>query len=92
MDGPRWPPEVPVAVVGPSSVEALAERGIAPPTYRVIAPAGAAPVGADAGDEPSNGVSTETEMSAGAPRFDSEALWSKLDTTPGAFADRKSVV
>jgi uroporphyrinogen III methyltransferase/synthase len=32
---------VPVAVVGPSSVVALAERGIAPPAYRVIAPAGA---------------------------------------------------
>ncbi|WP_244785919.1 fused uroporphyrinogen-III synthase HemD/membrane protein HemX [Cupriavidus pauculus] len=92
MDGPRWPPEVPVAVVGPSSVAALAERGIAPPTYRVIAPAGAAPVGADAGDEPSNGVSTETEMSAGAPRFDSEALWSQLDTTPGAFAGRRVLI
>lgn len=69
----QWPADVPVAVVGPSSVTALAERGIAPPTHRVIAPAGAQGEGDGAGDS---------------PRFDSEALWSELDTTPGAFAGR----
>lgn len=35
-----WPPSVPVAVVGPGSVAALARHGIAAPGYRVIAPAG----------------------------------------------------
>lgn len=37
----HWPAAVPVAVVGPSSVTALAERGVAPPAHTVIAPAGA---------------------------------------------------
>ncbi len=72
----QWPAEVPVAVVGPSSVTALAERGIAPPTHRVIAPAGAQGEG-DSGDS---------------PRFDSEALWSELDTTPGAFTGRSVLI
>ena len=73
----QWPAEVPVAVVGPSSVTALAERGIAPPTHRVIAPAGAQGEGDGAGDS---------------PRFDSEALWSELDTTPGAFTGRSVLI
>lgn len=73
----QWPAEVPVAVVGPSSVTALAERGIAPPTHRVIAPAGAQGDGDGAGDS---------------PRFDSEALWSELDTTPGAFTGRSVLI
>ncbi|PLQ01519.1 fused uroporphyrinogen-III synthase HemD/membrane protein HemX [Cupriavidus pauculus] len=73
----QWPSGVPVAVVGPSSVTALAERGIAPPTHRVIAPAGA---------------QGEADASADAPRFDSEALWTELDTTPGAFAGRSVLI
>ncbi|WP_066731842.1 fused uroporphyrinogen-III synthase HemD/membrane protein HemX [Cupriavidus sp. D384] len=73
----QWPPDVPVAVVGPSSVAALAERGVAPPTHRVIAPAGA---------------QGETDTTADAPRFDSEALWTELDTTPGAFAGRSVLI
>ncbi|RZT41322.1 fused uroporphyrinogen-III synthase HemD/membrane protein HemX [Cupriavidus agavae] len=73
----QWPAGVPVAVVGPSSVTALAERGVAPPTHRVIAPAGAQPDAASA-DE--------------APRFDSEALWSELDTSPGAFAGQRVLI
>ena len=74
--GARWPESVPVAVVGPSSVVALAERGIAPPAYRVIAPAGA----------------QGNDTTGDAARFDSEALWSELDTSPGAFADRKVLI
>jgi len=61
----QWPAGVPVAVVGPSSVAALAERGIAAPDYRVIAPAGASAQGDGAASEEA--------------RFDSEALWEKLD-------------
>lgn len=62
---PVWPESVPVAVVGPASVAALAERGIAAPRHRVISPAGADGTAADI-DPP-------------ATRFDSEALWAQLD-------------
>ncbi len=36
-----WPAAVPIGVVGPGSVAALAHRGIAAPAHRLIAPAGA---------------------------------------------------
>jgi uroporphyrinogen III methyltransferase/synthase len=38
-EGYRWPQEVPVAVVGPASAQALAAHGVAPPAHRVIQPA-----------------------------------------------------
>ncbi|SOY49130.1 BIFUNCTIONAL: UROPORPHYRIN-III C-METHYLTRANSFERASE AND UROPORPHYRINOGEN-III SYNTHASE TRANSMEMBRANE PROTEIN [Cupriavidus taiwanensis] len=66
----RWPAQVAVAVVGPASVAALAERGIAAPAYRVIAPAGANANGPGHDD---------TVPDAEALRFDSEALWAQLD-------------
>ncbi|CAJ0796531.1 hypothetical protein LMG19083_02880 [Ralstonia psammae] len=37
-EGFRWPQEVPVAVVGPASAQALATHGVAPPAHRVIKP------------------------------------------------------
>ncbi|WP_413766049.1 fused uroporphyrinogen-III synthase HemD/membrane protein HemX [Ralstonia mannitolilytica] len=37
-EGYRWPQEVPVAVVGPASAQALAAHGVAPPAHRVIQP------------------------------------------------------
>ncbi|HKT97263.1 MAG TPA: fused uroporphyrinogen-III synthase HemD/membrane protein HemX [Paraburkholderia sp.] len=37
-----WPHALPVAVVGPASVAALARHGVAAPAHRVIGPAGAA--------------------------------------------------
>ncbi|WP_322014417.1 fused uroporphyrinogen-III synthase HemD/membrane protein HemX [Paraburkholderia sp. J12] len=37
-----WPHALPVAVVGPASVAALARHGVASPAHRVISPAGAA--------------------------------------------------
>ncbi|MBU6523171.1 fused uroporphyrinogen-III synthase HemD/membrane protein HemX [Ralstonia pickettii] len=37
-EGFRWPQEVPVAVVGPASAQALATHGVAPPAYSVIKP------------------------------------------------------
>ncbi|WP_422649207.1 fused uroporphyrinogen-III synthase HemD/membrane protein HemX [Cupriavidus sp. H18C1] len=60
-----WPESVPVAVVGPASVAALAERGIAAPRHRVISPAGA------------NGSAPDIDPAE--TRFDSEALWAQLD-------------
>lgn len=61
----HWPESVPVAVVGPASVAALAERGIAAPRHRVISPAGA------------NGSAADIDPAE--TRFDSEALWAQLD-------------
>lgn len=37
-EGFRWPQDVPVAVVGSASAQALAAHGVEPPTYRVILP------------------------------------------------------
>lgn len=37
-EGFRWPQDVPVAVVGPASAQALATHGVAPPAHRVIKP------------------------------------------------------
>ncbi len=37
-EGFHWPQEVPVAVVGPASAQALAQHGVAPPAHRVIKP------------------------------------------------------
>ncbi|EON17264.1 bifunctional uroporphyrinogen-III synthetase/uroporphyrin-III C-methyltransferase [Cupriavidus sp. GA3-3] len=77
----QWPAQVPVAVVGPASVAALAERGIAPPACRVIAPAGAAANGQGPDD-----AAPEAE----ALRFDSEALWARLD--PAALAGKPVLI
>ncbi|SOZ98511.1 BIFUNCTIONAL: UROPORPHYRIN-III C-METHYLTRANSFERASE AND UROPORPHYRINOGEN-III SYNTHASE TRANSMEMBRANE PROTEIN [Cupriavidus taiwanensis] len=77
----RWPAQVAVAVVGPASVAALAERGIAAPAYRVIAPAGANANGAGHDD---------TVPDAEALRFDSEALWAQFD--PAALAGKPVLI
>ncbi|SOY49492.1 fused uroporphyrinogen-III synthase HemD/membrane protein HemX [Cupriavidus taiwanensis] len=77
----RWPAQAAVAVVGPASVAALAERGIAAPAYRVIAPAGANANGAGHDD---------TVPDAEALRFDSEALWAQLD--PAALAGKPVLI
>ncbi|SPA45302.1 fused uroporphyrinogen-III synthase HemD/membrane protein HemX [Cupriavidus taiwanensis] len=77
----RWPAQVAVAVVGPASVAALAERGIAAPAYRVIAPAGANANGPGHDD---------TVPDAEALRFDSEALWAQLD--PAALVGKPVLI
>ena len=41
--GAAWPVDVPVGVVGPGSVAALARQGVAPPGYRVISPSAGHP-------------------------------------------------
>ncbi|MFC4518896.1 fused uroporphyrinogen-III synthase HemD/membrane protein HemX [Cupriavidus pinatubonensis] len=74
----QWPRGVPVAVVGPASVMALAERGIAAPDYRVIAPEGA------------DGNGTNGGANGEEPRFDSEALWAQLE--PAALQGRSVLI
>ncbi|KAF1054624.1 MAG: Uroporphyrinogen-III synthase [Burkholderia gladioli] len=61
-----WPHSLPVGVVGPGSVAALARHGIAAPAHRVIAP-DAAPGGenGEGGDD--------------APRYDSESLFAQIE-------------
>ncbi|QRQ88129.1 fused uroporphyrinogen-III synthase HemD/membrane protein HemX [Cupriavidus oxalaticus] len=91
----QWPAQVPAAVVGPASVAALAERGIAPPTCRVIAPAGAAMNGQGADDAGESGnhnhdPSHDTNHDHDGPRFDSEALWAQLD--PAALAGKPVLI
>ncbi|WP_342051778.1 MULTISPECIES: fused uroporphyrinogen-III synthase HemD/membrane protein HemX [unclassified Cupriavidus] len=95
----QWPAGVPVAVVGPSSVAALAERGIAAPAYTVIAPAGADGHLNGHGGGNGNGGADDSEAAdgngAGEPaRFDSEALWSRLDSLPaiGGYAGRRVLI
>ncbi|WP_454711210.1 fused uroporphyrinogen-III synthase HemD/membrane protein HemX [Cupriavidus nantongensis] len=83
----RWPAQVAVAVVGPASVAALAERGIAAPAYRVIAPAGANANANANSNEPGH---DETAPDAEALRFDSEALWAQLD--PAALAGKPVLI
>ena len=57
-----WPLQIPIGVVGPGSVAALARQGVAPPAYRIISPAAGAMV-------------TETPTD---PRYDSEALYAAI--------------
>lgn len=85
---PLWPESVPVAVVGPASVAALAERGIAAPAHRVIAPAGCT-----TGHEADNGDAANGGDGAEA-RFDSEALWQQLEAQldPGTLDGRQVLI
>lgn len=85
---PQWPESVPVAVVGPASVAALAERGIAAPACRVIAPAGCT-----TGHEADNGDAANGGEGAEA-RFDSEALWQQLEAQldAGALQGRQVLI
>ncbi|WP_420993420.1 fused uroporphyrinogen-III synthase HemD/membrane protein HemX [Cupriavidus sp. 30B13] len=89
----RWPDTVPLAVVGPASVAALAERGIAAPGYRVIAPAGSqAQEAGNAGNDNGDGADNSTDNGAdngvdnGDTRFDSESLWQQIESQLGAAA------
>ncbi|MCM2490903.1 fused uroporphyrinogen-III synthase HemD/membrane protein HemX [Burkholderia glumae] len=72
--GAIWPHSLPVGVVGPGSVAALARHGIAAPAHRVIAPDGAlAPAGAAGTD-------------GGEPRYDSEGLYAQIERAFGMAA------
>jgi len=79
-----WPVQVPLGVVGPGSVRALAQWGVSAPRYQVIAPAGAlAEAGAiEAGTSRVggiSGISSEAGALDSDPRYDSEALLDALD-------------
>jgi uroporphyrinogen III methyltransferase / synthase len=58
-----WPTQIPIGVVGPGSVAALARQGVAAPTYTIISPAAAA-----------TATATQTD-----PRYDSEALHAAIE-------------
>ncbi|WP_414442807.1 fused uroporphyrinogen-III synthase HemD/membrane protein HemX [Burkholderia sp. 22PA0106] len=73
-----WPHSLPIGVVGPGSVAALARHGIAAPAHRVIAPV--------AGPDDESGTDD-------APRYDSESLFAQIERAfaasgraPGASA------
>ncbi|WP_084169839.1 fused uroporphyrinogen-III synthase HemD/membrane protein HemX [Paraburkholderia ferrariae] len=57
-----WPHALPVAVVGPASVAALARHGVASPAHRVISPAGAADEEPARFDSESLYAALETEL------------------------------
>src|SRR5471032_2971529 len=58
-----WPLQIPIGVVGPGSVAALARQGVTAPAYTIISPAAGATV-------------TETPTD---PRYDSEALHAAIE-------------
>nr|WP_141755363.1 fused uroporphyrinogen-III synthase HemD/membrane protein HemX [Burkholderia plantarii] len=76
--GAIWPHSLPVGVVGPGSVAALARHGIAAPAHRVIAPGGA-----DAADGLSE-TGTGAGPDGGEPRYDSESLYAQIERAFGA--------
>ncbi|WP_158904596.1 fused uroporphyrinogen-III synthase HemD/membrane protein HemX [Burkholderia sp. L27(2015)] len=90
--GTPWPAQVPIGVLGPGSVRALAQRGISAPRVSVIAPRGALASSGDGGAiaQPSSVVATDAIADTRADsshdtnetvRYDSEALLDALDHT-----------
>jgi uroporphyrinogen III methyltransferase / synthase len=97
-----WPHALPIGVVGPGSVAALARHGVAAPAYQVVSPA-AHDVHGRGGDESGKGSdasstdtsSTDTSSKTSPDgngrdieggRFDSEGLYAALEATLGANA------
>jgi uroporphyrinogen III methyltransferase/synthase len=79
-----WPHALPIGVVGPGSVAALARHGVAAPAYQVISPS------THAGGR---GGTDGHENGDGGARFDSEGLYAALETSLGANAfDGKRVL
>ena len=73
-----WPLQIPIGVVGPGSVAALARQGVTPPTYTIISPAAGATV-------------TETPTD---PRYDSEALHAAIEAHfgPDGLKDKRILI
>ncbi|MGI4815588.1 MAG: uroporphyrinogen-III synthase [Janthinobacterium lividum] len=67
------PVELPIAVLGPGSVAALARFGVSPATHRILAPVGALPAPGGENLTPENSQVSAAIEAAGL-RFDSEAL------------------
>jgi uroporphyrinogen III methyltransferase/synthase len=88
-----WPHDVPIGVVGPGSVAALARHGIAPPDQHVICPAFAsATASADASSRAC--AAAQPEQGDTEARFDSEALFAALDAQIGiaSLAGRRVLI
>jgi uroporphyrinogen III methyltransferase/synthase len=97
-----WPHALPIGVVGPGSVAALARHGVEAPAYQVISPAAHGAHGADEsgknggkGSSHDDGKSNNENSQTGADgngrevdggRFDSEGLYAALEATLGANA------
>src|SRR5471030_1810301 len=73
-----WPLQIPIGVVGPGSVAALARQGVTPPAYTIISPAAGATV-------------TETPTD---PRYDSEALYAAIEAHfgPDGLKDKRILI
>lgn len=73
-----WPSHVPMGVVGPGSVAALARQGVTPPVYTIISPGAGATV-------------TETPTD---PRYDSEALYAAIEAHfgPDGLKDKRVLI
>ncbi|APR35351.1 fused uroporphyrinogen-III synthase HemD/membrane protein HemX [Paraburkholderia sp. SOS3] len=94
-----WPHALPIGVVGPGSVAALARHGVVAPAYRVISPAATGGSGGnqngESGADSSGNASSKTSGKSSADgngrdvdgaRFDSEGLYAALESTLGANA------
>ncbi|CAN7230148.1 fused uroporphyrinogen-III synthase HemD/membrane protein HemX [Caballeronia sp. LjRoot34] len=68
-----WPSQIPIGVVGPGSVAALARQGVAQPAYTIISPLISPAPGA-----------TATTAALTDPRYDSEALYAAIEAHFGS--------
>src|SRR5471032_1648379 len=73
-----WPLQIPIGVVGPGSVAALARQGVAASAYTIVSPAAGATV-------------TETPTD---PRYDSEALYAAIEAHfgPDGLKDKRVLI
>jgi uroporphyrinogen III methyltransferase/synthase len=77
-----WPLQIPIGVVGPGSVAALARQGVTPPAYTVISPLVSPAAGATVTETPTD------------PRYDSEALYAAIEAHfgPDGLKDKRVLI
>jgi uroporphyrinogen III methyltransferase/synthase len=77
-----WPLQIPIGVVGPGSVAALARQGVTPPAYTVISPLVSPAPGATVTETPTD------------PRYDSEALYAAIEAHfgPDGLKDKRVLI
>lgn len=81
-----WPAAVPIGVVGPGSVKALARHGITAPQYRLVFPGVASP--APHGNDDAGADTADSADSANDTlRYDSEALLAEIKLMRGLLPD-----
>jgi uroporphyrinogen III methyltransferase/synthase len=80
-----WPAAVPIGVVGPGSLKALARHGIAAPQYRLVFPGAASAAVGENGDGDDSGAagSDAAESADDTLRYDSEALLAEIKLMRG---------